>query len=147
MEERNDLLLSNHLCFSIYAASREMIKLYTPLLKEIKLTYPQYLVMIVMWEHNTITFKDLGKKLYLDSGTLTPVIKKLTDAGLITRTRSDKDERTVILTITDKGLSLKEKVRKVPLQIFEKTCLEQGDYDHLNYTVRDLLSNLIKNEN
>lgn len=120
MEERNDLLLSNHLCFSIYAASREMIKLYTPLLKEIKLTYPQYLVMIVMWEHNTITFKDLGKKLYLDSGTLTPVIKKLTDAGLITRTRSDKNERTVILTITDKGLSLKEKVRKVPLQIFEK---------------------------
>ena len=146
MNEENLLHLSNHLCFSIYAGSREMIKLYTPLLKEIKLTYPQYLVMIVLWDQNIITFKKLGEELYLDSGTLTPVLKRLDEAGLITRKRSEKDERMVIITITEKGLDLKEQVKRIPLKIFEKTGLTIEKFNELNNNVRELISNL-KNNN
>lgn len=111
----NDALkLENQLCFSIYAASRAITKIYRPFLDEIGLTYPQYLVMLVLWEDNTITLKDLGRKLYLDSGTLTPLLKRLEQMGLIKRERSSDDERLLCISITEKGLTMKERAITIP---------------------------------
>ena len=103
MADRFDCLrLENQLCFPLYAASREIIRRYKPLLDEIELTYTQYIAMLVIWEHRTISVKDMGARLYLDSGTLTPVLKKLEQKGLIVRRRDSGDERILNITVTDK---------------------------------------------
>ncbi|MBQ7880152.1 MAG: MarR family transcriptional regulator [Clostridia bacterium] len=122
------LKLENQLCFPLYACSREIIKRYKPFLDEIGLTYTQYIAMMVMWERKSVNVKTLGEKLYLDSGTLTPLLKKLEAKGLISRVRSDKDERNLVVTITDVGEKLKEKAVNVPLRIAECTNLtaEEG---------------------
>lgn len=113
----DSLKLSNQLCFPLYAAAKEVIKKYKPFLNEIGLTYTQYIVMMVMWEKTSINVKTLGEALYLDSGTLTPLLKKLEAMGLINRKRSEKDERNTIVTISEKGETLKEKAEMVPKQI------------------------------
>ncbi len=117
--ENNDRLLhlDQQLCFTIYACSREIIQLYRPLLKKIDLTYPQYLVMLVLWEHEKVTMSELGRYLYLDNGTLTPLIKRLITAGLVQKTRSSEDERVVYITLTEDGLKLKEKAYDIPSSI------------------------------
>ena len=103
-EKKYDALkLSKQLCFPLYACSREMIKLYKPWLDELGLTYTQYITMMVLWEHHATTVKSLGQELYLDSGTLTPLLKKLEEKGLVTRRRSEQDERNLIVTLTEKG--------------------------------------------
>src|SRR5260370_3540882 len=110
-----DLLsLSNPLCFALYSSSLEMTKLYRPLLQPLKLTYPQYLVMLVLWERSGILVKELGAKLHLDSGTLTPLLKRLEAMGLIRRQRNPEDERGVIVTLTRQGETLKAKARGIP---------------------------------
>lgn len=115
MADRFDCLrLENQLCFPLYAASREIIRRYKPLLDEIELTYTQYIAMLVIWEHRTISVKDMGARLYLDSGTLTPVLKKLELKGLIVRRRDSGDERILIITVTDKGMALRDKAVNVP---------------------------------
>jgi len=114
MENDNTLKLENQLCFSIYAASRAITKIYRPFLDALGLTYPQYLVMLVLWENNTITLKEVGNKLYLDSGTLTPLLKRLEHMELIKRERSMEDERLLCLSITQKGLDMKSEAIKVP---------------------------------
>ena len=111
------LKLKNQLCFPLYACSKEVIKKYTPLLDEIGITYTQYIVMMVLWEHNTIDQKSLGDKLYLDSGTLTPLLKKMEVQGLLKRKRELKDERRINVVITEKGEQLKEKAVKIPEKI------------------------------
>lgn len=111
------LKLDNQLCFSLYAASREVIKLYKPLLDKYGLTYTQYIVMLGIWEHEEISVKHLGNKLHLDSGTLTPVIKKLESMGLVSKQRSIKDDRVVIISLTEKGELLKEEIVEVPEQV------------------------------
>lgn len=111
------LKLENQLCFPLYAAAKEVIKLYTPFLYEIDLTYTQYITMMVIWEEKDISVKDLGKKLYLNSGTLTPLLKKLEEQGLINRNRSIKDERNVIINLTEKGFSLREKALDIPMKM------------------------------
>ena len=108
------LKLSNQLCFPLYACSREMIKLYKPWLDEIGLTYTQYITMMVLWEKKSATVKALGKELFLDSGTLTPLLKKLEDKGLVTRRRSERDERNLIVTITEAGEALKDQALHIP---------------------------------
>lgn len=108
------LLLRNQLCFPFYAATRKIISAYTPLLKEINLTYPQYITMMVLWETNTLSMHDLCKYLYLDSGTLTPLLKKLESMGLICRKRSTEDERVLLVSITEAGLKLRDKALTVP---------------------------------
>lgn len=113
----DSLKLSNQLCFPLYAAAKEVIKKYKPFLNEIGLTYTQYIVMMVMWEKTSVNVKTLGEALYLDSGTLTPLLKKLEAMGLINRKRSEKDERNTIVTISEKGETLKEKAEMVPKQI------------------------------
>ncbi len=111
------LKLGNQLCFPLYAVSKEIVKRYTPLLEELDLTYTQYLVMMVLWEKKSISVKDLGGMLFLDSGTLTPVLKKLESKGYIDRKRDEKDERVLIVTITQTGDELKDRAVGIPLQI------------------------------
>ena len=108
------LLLENQLCFPLYACSREIIRLYTPFLEELGLTYTQYIAMLALWEHHFMSVKELGAALYLDSGTLTPLLKKMEAQGLLKRERSTKDERVVIATLTSAGEALKEKAKAVP---------------------------------
>ena len=102
------LKLKNQLCFPLYACSRETIKNYKPHLDKLGLTYTQYITMLVLWEHERMTVKELGEELYLDSGTLTPLLKKLEEKGLINRNRSTLDERNLIVTLTPAGLSMKD---------------------------------------
>lgn len=115
------LKLKNQLCFPLYAASREIVKKYTPLLSQIGLTYTQYITMMVLWEHKSLGVKKLGEYLYLDSGTLTPLLKKLEKQGLVARTRLPEDERNVVVSITPQGQALQEKAAQVPLQMSQ--CL------------------------
>ena len=123
MEERKcDIQkLGNQLCFPLYACSREMIKLYTPILDEFGLTYTQYITMLVLWEKKVVTVKQLGEALYLDSGTLTPLLKKLEAKGLVRRTRSEEDERNLIVTLTEAGEAMKEPAEIIPKQM--ATCV------------------------
>lgn len=122
------LKLENQLCFPLYACSREIVKRYKPFLDKIELTYTQYIAMMVMWEKKRVNVKELGECLYLDSGTLTPLLKKLESKGLLSRARSDKDERHLVVTITDKGEELKEQAAEIPVQIAGCTDLtpEEG---------------------
>lgn len=117
MNEYDALKLENQLCFPLYAASREIIKRYKPFLDPLGLTYTQYLAMMVLWDCRKISVKELGEKLFLDSGTLTPLLKKLEAQGFITRLRSDKDERVLIVETTPKGRRLREKAVNVPQQV------------------------------
>ena len=117
MGKYDALKLENQLCFPLYAASREVIKLYGPYLREIDLTYTQYIAMMVFWEHKKLSVKELGKKLFLDSGTLTPVLKSIEEKGLIVRRRCAEDERVVVAEITEKGEALKDAALTVPARV------------------------------
>lgn len=111
------LLLKNQLCFPLYAASREILRKYTPLLKELDLTYTQYIVMMVLWEEKTLTVGELGKKLLLDTGTLSPLLKSMEKKKLLCRSRDSVDERVVMVTITETGKALQDKAATVPPKI------------------------------
>ena len=119
MEEHkyDSLMLKNQLCFPLYAAAREIVKLYKPFLDKIGLTYTQYITMMVLWEHESLCVKDMGKYLHLDSGTLTPLLKKLEEKELVTRQRSRQDERDLIVTVTPKGIALRDEAVDVPVQM------------------------------
>ncbi|MFT5235725.1 MAG: DNA-binding MarR family transcriptional regulator [Shewanella sp.] len=110
----NPLSLDNQVCFSLYSATNAMVRAYRPLLTELDLTYPQYLAMLVLWENKGISVKTLGEQLHLDSGTLTPLLKRLEAKGLVTRGRSESDERVRVLHTSKKGLELKQLAAKVP---------------------------------
>ena len=128
MDEKYEALkLSRQLCFPLYACSREMIKLYKPYLDELGLTYTQYITMMVLWEHKAMTVKALGQELYLDSGTLTPLLKKLEEKGLVTRRRSDQDERNLIVTITELGESMKDRALHIPAEMTKCVNLPRED--------------------
>ena len=114
MDKYDALKIENQICFPLYACSREIIKQYKPFLDQIDLTYTQYIAMMVLWEKKTINVKSMGQILYLDSGTLTPLLKKLESKGLVTRQRSASDERNLIVSITEKGEALKEQAITVP---------------------------------
>lgn len=116
-EKEDLLLLDKQLCFPIYACARKIVAAYHPFLKAVGLTYTQYVTMMVIWEEKTVSVHDLGQRLYLDSGTLTPVLKKLEQAGYIERRRSTEDERVVLAILTEKGKQLKQKAASVPEQM------------------------------
>jgi DNA-binding MarR family transcriptional regulator len=128
------LKLENQLCFPLYAASREIVKKYTPFLKSINLTYTQYITMMALWEKRQIGVKRLGGMLFLDSGTLTPLLKRLESLGLITRRRDSEDERGVTVSITEEGIALRKKALKIPKQISERLTLSAEDAKAL-YTI------------
>ena len=118
MENKFDSLrLKYQLCFPLYACARETIKLYKPHLDELDLTYTQYITMLVLWEHGQINVKELGECLYLDSGTLTPLLKKLETKGWVTRQRAKEDERVLIVTLTEKGKKLRDQAAEVPAKM------------------------------
>lgn len=133
------LRLENQPCFPLYAASREVIKRYRPYLDAMELTYTQYIVLLVIWEHGTISVRDLGRKLYLDSGTLTPVLKTLEKAGLITRRRSTRDERVLMITITETGLALQEQAQEIPATIRESLGLNEKELQTLMQLMNKIL--------
>lgn len=111
------LRLDNQICFAVYSAAHAFNRVYKPLLDRLGLTYPQYLVMLVLWERDDVPVKDIGERLFLDSGTLTPLLKRLEAAHLVRRTRSSEDERQVLIALTAQGQALKEKARNVPQSI------------------------------
>lgn len=122
--EYEQLRLENQLCFPLYACSRQIVNRYTPYLKPIGITYTQYIVMMVLWETDGITVGELGKRLYLDTGTVTPLLKKLESEGYICRTRSRQDERVVLITLTEKGRLLREAVKDIPEKVGSCVQLE-----------------------
>lgn len=142
--ERNDrydaLKLGVQLCFPLYACARNTIKLYKPYLDGLDLTYTQYIVMLVLWEEGSASAKDIGERLLLDSGTLTPLLKKLESKGLIRRTRSQEDERSLIASLTEKGAALREKALEVPYQMAEQLPLKMEDARELYRLLYQLLS-------
>ena len=140
MEEKYECLkLSKQLCFPLYACSREMIKLYKPFLDELGLTYTQYITLMVLWEHKAMTVKALGQELYLDSGTLTPLLKKLEEKGLVTRRRSDLDERNLIVTITELGESMRDRALHIPEEMTKCINLPKEDIRDLYRMLHQLL--------
>jgi DNA-binding MarR family transcriptional regulator len=136
------LLLADQLCFALYAASRTVTSRYRPLLDELGLTYPQYLVMLVLWEHGTVPIKDVGAALHLDYGTLTPLIKRLETAGLVHRERHRQDERTVLVTLTEHGTQLRERARAVPIAIGEAMGLSPQEHNDAVALLRRLTINV-----
>ncbi len=140
--KHDPLKLENQLCFPLYACAREVVKKYKPFLDEIGLTYTQYIAMMVLWENKSINVKSLGEYLYLDSGTLTPLLKKLEAEGLVTRTRSLEDERNVIVTLTDNGVALKQKALSIPEQIGKCIGISQEDAQTLYRILYQILGDL-----
>src|ERR1700748_2899669 len=121
------LRLDNQICFAVYSAAHAFNRVYKPLLDRLGLTYPQYLVMLVLWERDGVPLKDIGARLVLDSGTLTPLLKRLEAAQLIKRTRSTEDERQVLIALTAQGQALKEKARSMPLSILDASACSVGE--------------------
>ena len=133
------LLLENQLCFPLYACSREVIKRYRPYLDAIGLTYTQYVTLMVIWDEGTVSVRDLGKRLFLDSGTLTPVLKHLESIGYITRRRCPTDERVLLVTITEEGLALRDKAVSIPAQIAPCVKLDREEAETLYRLLYKLL--------
>lgn len=138
--EYENLKLENQLCFALYACSREVIKIYKPFLERIDLTYTQYIVMMVLWDCKKIKVKELGRKLHLDSGTLTPLLKRLEKHSLILRERSAEDERNLVISLTEKGELLKEKAKKIPEKMGECIKLPTEDANDLYRILSKMLS-------
>jgi DNA-binding MarR family transcriptional regulator len=136
------LRLDNQLCFALYSASLAMTKLYKPLLHRLGLTYPQYLVMLVLWETNELSVGELGERLYLDSGTLTPLLKRLESAGLITRERDSADERRVIVALTADGRKLRDKAAGVPQRVAAATQCSLSEIADLRNRLQQMRGNL-----
>lgn len=140
MNDKYDVLkLDNQICFPLYAVSKEIVRKYTPFLNEIDLTYTQYIVMMVMWEHKEVSVKELGQKLLLDSGTLTPLLKTLEKKGLVTRQRSKTDERFLVVSITEEGMKLREQAVEIPAKIGGCITLSKEEAVQLYTIMRKLL--------
>ncbi|AJQ95126.1 MarR family winged helix-turn-helix transcriptional regulator [Gynuella sunshinyii] len=129
------LAFEHQLCFPLYASSNLVLRAYGPLLKPLGLTYPQYLIMLLLWQHQQLSVGELGQRLYLDSGTLTPLLKRMADAGLVTRNRSEEDQRRVLIDLTDKGRALKSQAVSVPATML---CRMGGDIEWLKRIKQDL---------
>jgi len=146
MNKYDSLTLKNQLCFPIYLCSKEIVRKYTPLLDDLDLTYTQYITMMYLWEHNTSNVKDISDALFLDSGTLTPLLKKLEAKEYITRTRSLKDERNLDVTITKKGLTLRDKALSVPCEMSKCINLSEDEVKTLYSLMYKIVANLSKEE-
>jgi MarR family transcriptional regulator, organic hydroperoxide resistance regulator len=125
------LLLDRQLCFALYRASRAVVQAYQPMLAELDVTYPQYLVLLLLWERDGVPVKALGQRLDLDSGTLTPLLRRLEARGLVTRSRSAEDEREVLVGLTAAGRRLHARARRVPPRLLEKSCLTAPEANRL----------------
>ena len=138
---KDPLLLENQLCFPLYAAAKEVVRCYRPFLDPLGLTYTQYIAMMALWEHKVLTINQLGKLLYLDSGTLTPMLKKMEQAGLLVRRRSETDERSVVIHLTPKGEALREQAVNIPDEMAQYVKLNANDTIQLYHLLHRLLGN------
>ena len=136
------LLLDNQLCFALHSASLAMTKVYKPHLDALGLTYPQYVVMLVLWERDNLTVSEIGERLFLDSGTLTPMLKRLETGGLLTRTRDSEDERRVLIKLTDLGHELKSWAAAVPGCVFAATQCTLPEVTQLTQQIKALRDRL-----
>jgi DNA-binding MarR family transcriptional regulator len=136
------LLLDDQMCFALYAASRAVTGLYRPMLEELGLTYPQYLVLLVLWERGEASVKDLGTALHLDYGTLTPLLKRLETNGLLRRERRPDDERSVWITLTDEGAALRERSLAIPAAIGDAMGLDPDEFERTRAALRRLTDNV-----
>ncbi|MHB8962805.1 MAG: MarR family winged helix-turn-helix transcriptional regulator [Saccharofermentanales bacterium] len=134
------LRLSNQLCFPLYASSRVVMNLYKPFLDPLGLTYTQYITMMVLWERDEMTVKELGEKLFLDSGTLTPLLKKLEQLGLLRRERNPDDERSVVVSLTPKGAALKDSALEIPSKMADCIAIPQQDMADLQRLLNKILA-------
>lgn len=141
-EDCPQLQLDSQLCFPLYAAARKVVNHYTPYLKPFGITYTQYIVLLALWESGSATVGDLCRRLYLDNGTITPLLKKLEEAGFITRSRSKQDERVVTITVTETGWDLRQQVKNVPFQVGRCNPMTQGDTYSLYQLLRKLIEQL-----
>ena len=132
------LRLDNQLCFALYSTSLAMTKLYKPLLEPLGLTYPQYLALLVLWERDALTVSELGERLFLDSGTLTPLLKRMEAAGWLQRERAADDERRVIVSLTAAGRALRQQARAVPVQLAAATGCSAKELAELTQRLQDL---------
>ena len=139
-EDLPQLLLDSQLCFHLYAAARKVVNHYTPYLKPFGITYTQYIVLLALWESGSATVGDLCRRLYLDNGTITPLLKKMEEAGFITRSRSKQDERVVAVTITEAGWDLRQQVKNVPFQVSRCNPMTHAD----TYCLYQLLRRLVE---
>lgn len=143
MADKYDVLkLENQICFPLYAVSKEIIKHYKPHLEELDLTYTQYITMMVMWEKGQLSVKELGECLYLDSGTLTPVLKTLEKKEYVKRERSKEDERVLLVSVTDLGMELREKALNIPAKIGSCVSITPEEARHLYSTLYKILGQL-----
>lgn len=136
------LKLDKQLCFPLYAASNLLVRVYRPLLEPLGLTYSQYLVMLVLWERDGRSVGDLGQCLYLDSGTLTPLLKRMEKAGLLLRSRDPEDERRVLISLTQQGLEMQLEAKKIPQQLLQKVNVQ--NIEQLRDSMQDLVEVLAK---
>lgn len=142
MDNKDYLKLDDQLCFAVYACSKEIIRLYRPFLDKLGITYTQYITLLVLWETDHIPFKELCGRLYLDSGTMTPVLKTMEKNGLIIRSRMENDERQISISLTNQGKDLKEQAAPIPLQMFCRTQLAPVEAIALRETLQRLLKQL-----
>lgn len=143
MADRYDSLkLENQICFPLYVCSKEIVKAYKPYLDELDLTYTQYITMMVMWEHKELKVKEVGEYLYLDSGTLTPLFKRLEEKGYVTRRRSSEDERDLIVSITDSGEALRDKAVTIPERLSACVELDMQKAQALYTLLYEVINNL-----
>ena len=145
--EYEQLKIENQLCFPVYAASRLIIREYQPFLNKLKITYPQYLVLMVLWENDNIAVNDIAQKLILNTNTITPLLKRMEQQGLLNRKRADKDERKVIVQLTQKGRDLQEEASKVPEELIKRLSdseLGMDDLMRLKKSLNSMISFLSK---
>jgi MarR family transcriptional regulator, organic hydroperoxide resistance regulator len=138
------LKLDNQLCFAIYACSREITRLYRPILEKLELTYPQFLTLVVLWEQKRLTVKEIGERLYLDSGTLTPMLKRMEAMDLLARVRARDDERKVFIELTDKGNKLRAAALELPEKCIPHFGLTREEYTDLLCKMNQMITNLQK---
>ena len=141
-EEYPQLQLDSQLCFPLYAVSRKIVSFYTPFLKPLGITYTQYLVLLALWESGSACVGDLCRRLYLDNGTITPLLKKMEESDLVRRSRSKEDERIVTVTVTEKGRALRETAKDIPFQIGKCMPLSQNDAETLYRLIHKCLEKI-----
>lgn len=144
MDQHKTPQLGNQLCFPLYVIAKEITGLYRPLLEELDITYPQYLVMMVLWEHQRLTVNQIGEKLFLDSGTITPLLKRLEAKSYIVRQRKIEDERVVEISLTDEGDRLQDKACLIPAKMNERLNLSETDVQELKQAISKLLDKINK---
>ena len=144
MDQHKTPQLGNQLCFPLYVIAKEITGLYRPLLEELDITYPQYLVMMVLWEHQRLTVNQIGEKLFLDSGTITPLLKRLEAKSYIVRQRKIEDERVVEISLTDEGERLQDKACLIPEKMNTRLDLSETDVQELKQAVSKLLDKIKK---